>query len=112
SSSHRTWGLVGGGRGRGAARSQPARVRSTAFLNREERQARPKFAAPNGAAKDRAHTNMLGVLGDLGGAAFERLHAGFEVEPRGPVGMKGKGPMPTWYLIGRRASRQRLDSLD
>jgi adenylate cyclase len=36
--------------------------------------------------------------------AYERLRNGFELRPRGTIDVKGKGPMPTYLLIGRRAS--------
>jgi hypothetical protein len=31
-------------------------------------------------------------------------------EPRGPVSVKGKGNMETWYLVGRRADPGELGS--
>jgi adenylate cyclase len=33
---------------------------------------------------------------------YERLNHAFVLEERGEVDIKGKGPMHTWYLIGRR----------
>jgi class 3 adenylate cyclase len=33
---------------------------------------------------------------------YERLKDTFEFEPRGQVEVKGKGPMTTWWLTGRR----------
>jgi adenylate cyclase len=33
---------------------------------------------------------------------YERLHHAFLLEERGEVDVKGKGPMTTWYLVGRR----------
>jgi adenylate cyclase len=36
-------------------------------------------------------------------ATYELLKDEFELEPRGPVSIKGKGEVETWYLIGRRA---------
>jgi class 3 adenylate cyclase len=33
---------------------------------------------------------------------YERLKDAFEFEPRGQVEVKGKGPMATWWLTGRR----------
>jgi class 3 adenylate cyclase len=35
-------------------------------------------------------------------ATYERLRELYEFEPRGPVEVKGKGPMPTWFLTRRR----------
>jgi guanylate cyclase len=37
-------------------------------------------------------------------ATYELLRDEFECEPRGTVPIKGKGEMPTWYLVGRRDS--------
>ena len=36
-------------------------------------------------------------------ATYELLRDEFELEPRGPVSIKGKGEIETWYLVGRRA---------
>jgi guanylate cyclase len=33
------------------------------------------------------------------------LDGGYDLEPRGTVEVKGKGPMPTWLLRGRAATR-------
>ena len=33
----------------------------------------------------------------------EALGDAFEVEPRGEVELKGKGPTEAWFLLGRRA---------
>jgi adenylate cyclase len=33
---------------------------------------------------------------------YERLKGDYELEERGVVDIKGKGPMHTWYLVGRR----------
>jgi class 3 adenylate cyclase len=35
---------------------------------------------------------------------YERLAGEFEFEPRGVVEVKGKGPVETWFLLGRRAA--------
>ena len=35
---------------------------------------------------------------------YERLEAAFEFERRGIVDVKGKGPIETWFVIGRRAA--------
>jgi class 3 adenylate cyclase len=35
---------------------------------------------------------------------FERLSPDFEFEPRGLVDVKGKGLIPTWFVVGRRGS--------
>ncbi|HXG26629.1 MAG TPA: adenylate/guanylate cyclase domain-containing protein [Candidatus Binatia bacterium] len=34
---------------------------------------------------------------------YELLRDEFELEPRGTIEVKGKGPMETWYVVGRRA---------
>ena len=34
-------------------------------------------------------------------AVFERLAGKFRFEPRGEIAVKGKGPMRTWFLVGR-----------
>ncbi len=51
----------------------------------------------------------LGVPGriQVTGAVEARLRDRFVLEPRGLIEVKGKGPMPTWYLVGRRAPRTR-----
>ena len=45
----------------------------------------------------------LGVPGriQVTHAVKERLEGPFLLEPRGLVDVKGKGPTPTWYLVGR-----------
>jgi guanylate cyclase len=35
-------------------------------------------------------------------ATYELLRDEFELERRGPVSIKGKGEIETWYLVGRR----------
>ncbi len=40
-------------------------------------------------------------------STYELLKDEFECEHRGPVAIKGKGDMETWYLLGRRADGQR-----
>jgi class 3 adenylate cyclase len=40
-------------------------------------------------------------------AVRERLDGTFAFEPRGLVDVKGKGPMPTWFLAGRRPADAR-----
>jgi adenylate cyclase len=40
-------------------------------------------------------------------ATFELLKDEFLCEPRGPVAIKGKGEMETWYLTGRRSGTTR-----
>jgi class 3 adenylate cyclase len=44
----------------------------------------------------------LGIPGrvQVTGPVYERLRDAFELEPRGLVDVKGKGPMPTWFLTG------------
>ncbi len=37
-------------------------------------------------------------------AVMERLNGSFRFEPRGLVDVKGKGPTPTWFLVGRAGS--------
>jgi class 3 adenylate cyclase len=39
-------------------------------------------------------------------AVMERLNATFELEPRGLIDVKGKGPTPTYFLIGRTMPAQ------
>ncbi|OMC47257.1 adenylate cyclase [Mycobacterium sp. IS-2888] len=34
---------------------------------------------------------------------YERLRDGFVLQERGPIEVKGKGTMRTWYLVGRKA---------
>jgi class 3 adenylate cyclase len=43
-----------------------------------------------------------GVPGQIqvSGAIEQRLRANFRFEPRGIVDVKGKGPTPTWFLVG------------
>jgi class 3 adenylate cyclase len=36
-------------------------------------------------------------------AVFEKLEDRFEFEERGPVSVKGKGEMPTYFLIRKRS---------
>ena len=36
-------------------------------------------------------------------STYELLKDEFECERRGPVAIKGKGEMETWYLLSRRA---------
>jgi len=35
-------------------------------------------------------------------STYELLKSEFECESRGPVAVKGKGEMETWYLVGRK----------
>jgi adenylate cyclase len=46
----------------------------------------------------------LGIPGrvQVTGAVQERLRDTFDLEPRGLVDVKGKGPMPTWFLTAPR----------
>jgi class 3 adenylate cyclase len=37
-------------------------------------------------------------------ATYELLRDDFELEPRGTIDVKGKGPMQTWYLVARRGA--------
>jgi adenylate cyclase len=37
-------------------------------------------------------------------AAYERLRDDFVLEPRGEIEIKGKGAMPTWFLLARKAT--------
>lgn len=43
----------------------------------------------------------LGVPGrvQVTGTVVERLRGSFRFEPRGVIDVKGKGPMPTWFLV-------------
>lgn len=36
-------------------------------------------------------------------ATYERLHARYVFEPRGTIDVKGKGPMSTYFLLGRQS---------
>ncbi len=47
----------------------------------------------------------LGVPGrvQVSGAVMERLRGTFELEPRGLIDVKGKGPTPTWLLVAGTA---------
>lgn len=36
-------------------------------------------------------------------ATYDLIRERFECEPRGTIEVKGKGPMPTWYLVRERA---------
>lgn len=38
-------------------------------------------------------------------ATYERLHDGYRFEARGPVEIRGRGPMPTYLLVGRAKAR-------
>jgi adenylate cyclase len=42
-------------------------------------------------------------------AMYERLKDDFVLQERGSIDIKGKGPMRTWYLIGRKATEQSTD---
>jgi adenylate cyclase len=42
-------------------------------------------------------------------AMYERLKDDFVLQERGSIDIKGKGPMRTWYLIGRKATEQSRD---
>jgi adenylate cyclase len=44
-------------------------------------------------------------------AMYERLKDEFVLQERGSIDVKGKGPMRTWYLIGRRAPDDSADLL-
>ena len=48
----------------------------------------------------------LGVPGrvQVTHAVMERLDGSFRFEPRGLIDVKGKGPTPTWFLVGRAES--------
>ncbi|CAN5174150.1 hypothetical protein BH18GEM1_BH18GEM1_14400 [soil metagenome] len=35
-------------------------------------------------------------------AVYERLKEDYVLEPRGEIEVKGRGPMRTWWLVGRR----------
>jgi guanylate cyclase len=39
----------------------------------------------------------------ISGSTYELVADEFECEARGPVAVKGKGEIETWYLVGRRA---------
>ncbi|OBI16696.1 adenylate cyclase [Mycobacterium sp. E2327] len=42
-------------------------------------------------------------------AMYERLKDEFVLQERGSIEVKGKGPMRTWYLIGRKATEEPTD---
>ncbi len=42
-------------------------------------------------------------------ALYQRLKDDFVLQERGSIDVKGKGPMRTWYLIGRKATEQSTD---
>ena len=42
-------------------------------------------------------------LARCSGRAYERLRHRFELRPRGTIGVKGKGPMTTYLLLGPRS---------
>ncbi|OBG27235.1 adenylate/guanylate cyclase domain-containing protein [Mycobacterium sp. 852002-51057_SCH5723018] len=44
-------------------------------------------------------------------AMYERLKDQFVLQERGSIDVKGKGPMYTWYLIGRKATDDSVDLL-
>jgi guanylate cyclase len=58
--------------------------------------------AVNTASRMESH----GVPGRIhvGEAASALMEAGFQLEPRGVIDVKGKGSMSTWFLIGERVS--------
>ena len=39
-------------------------------------------------------------------ATYRMLRDDFVCVPRGEIAVKGKGAMPTWFLVGRKASTQ------
>ncbi len=53
----------------------------------------------------------LGVPGrvQVTHAMAERLRGAFEVEPRGLIEVKGKGPTPTYFLVNRSEGAERID---
>ena len=44
-------------------------------------------------------------------AMYERLKGEFVLQERGSIDVKGKGPMRTWYLIGRKPTEDSTDLL-
>ena len=42
---------------------------------------------------------------------YQRLKGDFVLQERGRIDVKGKGPMRTWYLIGRKATEESTDVL-
>jgi class 3 adenylate cyclase len=50
----------------------------------------------------------LGIPGrvQVSHAMAERLRGTFEIEPRGLIEVKGKGPTPTYFLLGGREVRE------
>jgi len=42
-------------------------------------------------------------------AMYARLKDEFVLQERGSIDIKGKGPMRTWYLIGRKATEEPTD---
>jgi class 3 adenylate cyclase len=54
----------------------------------------------------------LGVPGRIhvSQSVHDRLRDRYRLEPRGILEVKGKGPLPTWFLVGRKAGRAHLAS--
>ena len=47
----------------------------------------------------------------LSEAVYRQLEEEFELEPRGLIEIKGKGQMPTWFLVGQKALLPRPGTL-
>jgi guanylate cyclase len=45
----------------------------------------------------------------ISAATYALVHDRFDCTPRGTIDVRGKGPLPTWVVDGRRRPRPRRD---